>query len=61
MIVMTDCYSFRQVAQDNGFVKGGVGTASPARGSTPAPRPKLGDYSYITLAYQIARDVGFLG
>ncbi len=28
-------------------LKGGIGASPPARGSTPAPRPKLGDYSYI--------------
>ncbi len=29
-----------------GSLRGGVGTKPPARGSTPAPRPKLGGYSY---------------
>ncbi len=43
-------YSVHQVAEDNGFVKWGVGASPPARGSTPAPRPKLGDSSY-SLSY----------
>jgi hypothetical protein len=35
--------------------KGGVGASPPARGSTPAPRPKLGDYSYSCLLLALSR------
>jgi hypothetical protein len=32
-----------------GSSRGGVGSSPPARGSTPAPRPKLGGYSSIAM------------
>jgi hypothetical protein len=37
-----------------GSLRGGVGAKPTARGSTPVPRPKLGDYSYI-LPYSSAQ------
>ncbi len=41
---MVNFYSCHQVVRTLGL-RGGVGASPPARGSTPARRPKLGGYS----------------
>ncbi len=46
-VVMALAISIQTPSWDNGFVKGGVAASPPARGSTPALRPKLGGYGYI--------------
>ncbi len=40
-----------------GSLRGGVGASPPARGSTPAPRPKLVGLSLLDIA--INEDIGF--